>query len=92
MGMTNMATDKDNNQEELDERDLPDEVDVKDGEEDSGTYPCPYCGKEVYEDAVRCPNCQRYVSPKGDRPGIGKWIVILFLLIGAAAAVWALLR
>jgi hypothetical protein len=85
-----MATDKDNNQEELDERDLPDESDVKDGEGESGTYPCPYCGKEVYEDAVRCPHCQRYVSPKGARSGVGKWIAIVILLGVAALAAWAM--
>jgi hypothetical protein len=25
------------------------------------TTPCPHCGEEVYENAERCPHCERYL-------------------------------
>ena len=38
-----------------------------DGDDDAETVPCPHCGAEVYEDAERCPRCERYLSAE-DRP------------------------
>ena len=64
-------------------------------EEDSSddlveTVPCPRCGAEIYEDAVRCPACGEYVthstSPWIGRPG---WWVALALL-GILATIWVL--
>src|SRR5262245_44427694 len=26
------------------------------------TEPCPYCNREIHEDAERCPYCEQYVS------------------------------
>jgi DNA-directed RNA polymerase subunit RPC12/RpoP len=79
------------NEEELAESEMPDEADVKDGE-DSGAYPCPFCGKEVYEDAIRCPNCQRYVSKERESSGFWRWVVLLILLGGVATLIWALMK
>ena len=79
-------------EEELKDSELPDESDVTDGRE-SGTYRCPYCGKDVYEDAIRCPACGRYVSPedaKGRHPI--QWVILAVLLAMAALAVWILTR
>ncbi len=91
--MTRMATDPDNSEEELGERDLPDEADVKAGEDESDTFTCPYCGQEVYEDAIRCPHCQRYVSKedaKSHHPWY--WVVLIVILAMVGLAVWALTR
>ena len=30
--------------------------------EHDATIDCPHCGKEIYEDAERCPHCERYLS------------------------------
>ena len=79
-------------EEDLSDSEMPDESDVRDGEE-SGTYPCPYCGKDVYEDAIRCPRCQRYVSPedaKGRHPI--QWVVLAVILALVALGIWALAR
>ena len=32
-------------EEEVSQSEMPDEADVKAGAEESGTYPCPFCGK-----------------------------------------------
>ena len=55
-----------------------DEADFDDdSDEDEPTVPCPYCRREIHEDAQRCPYCERYISaedaPAGPRPW---WIVL----------------
>ncbi len=56
----------------------------------SETVPCPQCGAEIYEDAVRCPACGTYVthttSPWAGRP---IWWIVLALL-GILATIWVL--
>jgi hypothetical protein len=80
-------------EEDVSEQEMPDESDVAAGGEESGTYPCPYCGKDVYEEALRCPHCQRYVSraeAKARHPL--QWVLLLVLLALGALLVWALTR
>ena len=56
--------------DELRDDEFPDDGDFGDGafedddfEDDlSETVPCPQCNAEIYEDAVRCPNCGAYVT------------------------------
>ncbi|MEX0886150.1 MAG: hypothetical protein WD009_06890, partial [Phycisphaeraceae bacterium] len=50
--------------EPLDDRELPDAADMDDEEaaEDTGTAPCPACGAMIYEDALQCPVCGRFVE------------------------------
>lgn len=63
-------------------RDDDDDSDEFDGEpddrdEDEPTLPCPYCRREILEDAVRCPYCEHYIT-REDRPPESKpWWVIL---------------
>jgi len=56
----------------------------------SQTLPCPECGLEVYEDAVRCPHCGNYIthdtSVWSGRP---VWWIALGLL-GTLAVILAL--
>lgn len=51
------------------------------GDETDDTIPCPYCRREIHEDAERCPYCERYVSDE-DAPPTPKpwWFVVGFLL------------
>lgn len=86
-----MADEKDS-EEELGDAEMPDESDVKEGEESSGTYPCPSCGKDVYEDAIRCPHCQQYVTPDAVSSGPLRWIALGVLAALAGLAAWLLLR
>jgi len=53
------------------------------------TEPCPYCGKAVFEQAERCPNCGSYISADdsgGRRP---LWVVAgVVITVGAILMVW----
>jgi len=59
----------------------PDDDEYPDEDEVTLTVPCPACGAEVYEDAVRCPVCGDYITHDtslwSGRPG---WWVLLRLL------------
>ena len=68
--------------------DIPD-TDSWDVQDDEPTVPCPYCGREIYEDSVRCPHCGAYISDEDAPPGRKPWwIVIGVLLCLAAMWVW----
>ncbi|MES2792063.1 MAG: zinc ribbon domain-containing protein [Planctomycetota bacterium] len=55
---------------------------------DDDTIPCPYCRREIHEDAERCPYCERYLSDE-DAPATRKpWWVI----VGAILCLYAMLR
>ena len=60
-------------------------------DDDDTTVPCPHCGKDVYEDAERCPSCGNYLS-REDAPLTQSWGFRLIALICLAVAVgWALM-
>ncbi|MGL4463320.1 MAG: hypothetical protein ACRDD1_02355 [Planctomycetia bacterium] len=69
-----------------------DEADWNDDEDDENllpaTVPCPYCRKEVSEDAIYCPYCETYISEE-TKPSAGKplWIVATVLI--CLVMVWA---
>lgn len=60
-----------------------------DGGDDDPTMPCPYCGAAIYDDAIRCPVCDRYLSDeervKTNQP---LWVVITALVL-LAVIFWA---
>jgi aspartate carbamoyltransferase regulatory subunit len=68
------------------EDDYDDDFEV-DGD-DEPTIACPYCKRDIHEDAQRCPYCEQYISQE-DAPAAPKpwWIiagviVCLILLLG----------
>jgi len=65
--------------------------DWNDRDEDS-TVPCPYCRREIFEDAVRCPHCGEYISEE-DAPPLEKpwWIIVGAMLCLAAIPIWVIL-
>lgn len=75
------ADDADDEGEDYDEcgSDKYDEGDeeVEDADEDETTVPCPYCRQQIYEDAQRCPNCERYISAE-ESPSYRKpwWVLV----------------
>lgn len=77
-----MPSYEDEDEAELDARDDPD-VDDADWNPDPAEVPCPYCNREISEEAERCPHCGSYVShsdaPKPARPWW--WWVALALLV-----------
>jgi predicted nucleic acid-binding Zn ribbon protein len=59
--------------------------------DDADTLPCPYCGAAIYDDAVRCPKCESYLSDEErtttNRP---RWIVATALVLLALLTLIAL--
>ena len=76
--------------ENVNERELPDESDMDDGDEPE-LVPCPHCRQMVSEEAEVCPECGNYVS-REDAPSPRQstlWAVIIVLLIASlAGALW----
>jgi hypothetical protein len=55
--------------------------DWSDRGDDDPTVPCPYCGKEVYDDSPRCPHCGQYISEEDAPPRRTPWWIILGVLL-----------
>lgn len=62
----------DDSDEDLDDTEYPGDEDPDDDE----TVPCPHCGVDVYEDAERCPSCERYLSREETPWSRPAWIVV----------------
>ncbi len=70
-------------------RDDPDDNDDFDDDDDE-TVPCPHCGVPVYDDAERCPHCERYLS-REDRPwSRPTWVVVGVVICLAIVLYWNL--
>lgn len=60
-------------------------------DDEPATEPCPFCRREIHEDAERCPYCERYLSDEdsegraADKP---LWFVIGFLLCLVVLFYW----
>ena len=58
----------------------------------SGVAHCPYCKREISEEAQWCPHCENYLSKEDAPPSGGKswpWVVLMVLAL-LAAAMWML--
>lgn len=71
-----------------DDDDWDDDESYDSGEDDE-SVPCPYCGREIHEDAVRCPHCENYISAE-DQRGQPRplWIKLGLILCLAIALLW----
>jgi hypothetical protein len=66
-----------------------DEADDDIGNDETGqTVACPYCRREVYEDAEQCPYCGRYISAEDSPPSRKPW----WIIIGVVACLYAVYR
>ena len=70
---------------DLDEREWPDEADDSDSVD---TIPCPYCGREVYEQADLCPHCGNFFLSENSRPSRPWWIWVAVILGLLAVVTW----
>jgi len=62
--------------------DLEGDFDDDDPEnDDDSVTPCPYCKREIHEDAQRCPYCENYIS-REDAPPARKplWVIVGVIL------------
>jgi predicted nucleic acid-binding Zn ribbon protein len=71
------------------EDDWDDEID---DDADGTTMPCPYCGRSIHEDSVRCPHCESYISEE-DRRAERKslWLVAAVIACLLAVLTWILI-
>jgi predicted nucleic acid-binding Zn ribbon protein len=76
-------TARDDDDDILDDTELPDESDLDDTDEDE-TQPCLFCGQPVYEQADVCPHCGNFISFEDSSPTAQRryplWILIGLLL------------
>jgi hypothetical protein len=55
-------------------------------DDEEPTAPCPYCKREIHEDAVWCPRCGHYISREDSLPPLQPWwiyvgtIVVLYIV------------
>ncbi len=66
--------------EDDDDDDYPDGV-YRDGDDDEATVPCPYCKREIHEDAQRCPYCEHYISDEDAPPSRKPWWIIAGVIV-----------
>lgn len=61
------------------------------GDDDDVTIPCPYCRRQIHEDAERCPYCEKYLSDE-DAPVAGKpwWVIVGAILCLYAVYRWSM--
>ncbi len=61
-------------------------------DDDDTTQPCPYCRRDIYDDALRCPYCENYLSSEDQPPARrSTWFYLLLFLCLAVAIGWALM-
>ena len=57
-------------------------------DDESETVPCPYCKRQIHEDAERCPYCEQYISAEDAPPGRKPW----WIIIGALLCLYVIYR
>jgi hypothetical protein len=82
-----MAYPPDDEEDELDDRELPDESEADESCE-SEFIQCPNCRKFVSEEAERCHHCGEYISIENAPLRVSLWLVIGMVLALAAVSVW----
>jgi predicted nucleic acid-binding Zn ribbon protein len=73
------------------DEDDDDYAEEEDGDDDD-TVECPYCGAAIYEDAVRCPRCENYLSREDAPSRKPLWIVVTAVICLFVVIAWILGR
>lgn len=58
-------------------RQLSEEREWDDDDEGEPTIACPYCRRDIHEDAERCPYCEQYLSDEDAPPSRKPWWIIV---------------
>ena len=70
-----------NRDDEFDDLDDEFDDDFEAEDDDEPTVPCPYCRREIHEDAQQCLYCEAYISEE-DAPANRKpWWIILGVVV-----------
>jgi hypothetical protein len=52
-----------------------------DDDEGEPTVPCPYCKREIHEDAQQCPYCEHSISAEDAPPARKPWWIVVGTLL-----------
>ena len=77
--------------DDLDERELPDESDMDDDPDGTPTDDCPYCGAEIHADTDICPKCGNFIS-KEDAPRQYGWFFWIAIVVVVLCGILVLMR
>jgi len=77
------------NDDELDDRELPDESDMDDSDEPE-LIRCPSCGKMISEDTEWCHHCGWYLERDAISYRVSYWIVGIVAALILIAILWQL--
>lgn len=59
--------------------------------DDDGLMPCPYCGAAIYDDSLRCPKCENYLSDAERTTTLQpRWIVVTAVVLIVVFLLYAL--
>lgn len=79
---------RDEPEDDYEDDDLPEGVYHDD---EPPTVPCPYCRKEVAEDAERCPYCENYLSGEDAPPQPrSRFMVVVMIFALLIVAYWVI--
>ena len=70
-----------------DDRDDPDASDMDD-DDDPDTVPCPYCGRQILEEAELCPYCRNFISSEDAPRHYPRWLVAGVIVCIVIVLVW----
>ena len=63
------------------EDDWDDDEEDWDDDDEADTIPCPYCQRQIHEDAERCPYCEHYISDEDAPPPRKPWWIVIGTLL-----------
>ena len=70
-----------------DDRDDPDASDMDDGDAPA-MVECPYCGKQMIEEAEICPHCRNFVSSEDAPRHRPRWLVAGVVVCVVIVVIW----
>jgi hypothetical protein len=76
----------------LDDREMPDPSDMDDESDGAETEPCPYCRRPVYEQVEACPHCGNFISREDAPPRRFPLWVVISAVVCIAIVLLVLLR
>lgn len=73
--------------DDYDDDDFDDDYDVEDDDQEP-TVACPYCRREIHEDAQRCPYCEQYISAEDAPPAPKPWWIVAGVIVCLCLVLW----
>lgn len=72
-------------------RDDDEDEPFEDDPDDDGLMPCPYCGAAIYDDSLRCPKCENYLSDaERTTTAQPRWIILTAVVLLVVFLLYAL--